>query len=149
MADKSPTSTWLESSHNPVQPGQGFSLSAHVNRVGHHHVHGDVEFACDGEQIGGTAHRTDSTGVAAIGIPGGSIPAGEHTFTAKFLGDGYNDASESESLVVNLIPAEGEERPEAQEVAAEPVPSAPEPESDEAPHVMPLPPEPIDESARA
>jgi len=139
MAEKSPTSVWLEASSNPVQPGLGFSLSAHVNRVGHHHVHGDVTFLCDGKQIGATVHRTDSTGVAALGVPGGFIPAGVHKFTAKFGGDGYNAESESEVLTVTVLGAEGEE-------ASEPVvanePEEPEyPPADVAadPHVTPLP----------
>jgi hypothetical protein len=109
MADKSKTITKLEVTHNPVPHGQGFSVSAHVTPAGPNRVHGDVEFSCDGAPLG-TA-RTDSTGVAAIGVPGGLIHAGAHEFGAAFHGDGYNEASTAEVLSVVLAPADGEAWP--------------------------------------
>lgn len=109
MADKSDTITRLEITHNPVPYGQGFSLSAHVDTAGPNRVHGDVEFFADGESI--ATLRTDSTGVAAHGIGGGLLPAGEHEFSATFHGDGYNGDSTSEPLVAMLTPAPGEPWP--------------------------------------
>lgn len=106
MADKSTTITKLEVTHNPVPHGQGFSVSAHVTPAGPNRVHGDVEFSCDGAQLG--IARTDSTGVAAIGVPGGLIHAGAHEFGAVFHGDGYNAESTAEVLSVVLAPADGE-----------------------------------------
>lgn len=106
MADKSTTITRLEVTHNPVPHGQGFSVSAHVTPAGPNRVHGDVEFSCDGAQLG--IARTDSTGVAAIGVPGGLIHAGAHEFGAVFHGDGYNAESTAEVLSVVLAPADGE-----------------------------------------
>lgn len=106
MADKSTTITKLEVTHNPVPHGQGFSVSAHVTPAGPNRVHGDVEFSCDGAQLG--IARTDSMGVAAIGVPGGLIHAGAHEFGAVFHGDGYNAESTAEVLSVVLAPADGE-----------------------------------------
>lgn len=106
MTDKSTTITKLEVTHNPVPHGQGFSVSAHVTPAGPNRVHGDVEFSCDGAQLG--IARTDSTGVAAIGVPGGLIHAGAHEFGAVFHGDGYNAESTAEVLSVVLAPADGE-----------------------------------------
>lgn len=114
MAELSTTITKLRVTHNPVPWGQGFSVSAHITPAGHHHVHGDVEFFADGETLGRA--RTDSTGVAAIGVPGGLVKPGPHEMTARFHGDGYNAASDSEPLVVNLAPAEGDPWPSADEV---------------------------------
>lgn len=109
MADKSTTITKLETTHSPVPNGQGFAITAYVAWAGPNHVHGDVEFFADGESI--ATHRTDKNGVATTSIAGGLMKAGEHAFTATFHGDGYNDASTSEPLVVMLVPADGEPWP--------------------------------------
>jgi hypothetical protein len=152
MADKSQTITKIEVTHNPVPHGQGFSVSAHVTPAGPNRVHGDVDFTCDGAALG-TA-RTDSTGVAAIGVPGGLIHAGAHEFGAAFHGDAYNDASTAEVLSVVMAPAEGEAWPAEDKVekftgsapadakpAVEPV-VVPEPHVPPAPD--PLAPQPVD-----
>jgi hypothetical protein len=103
MPDLSKTITAVRFSHNPVPFGQGFSISAHVTPGGPHHVHGDVEFFADGDSLQAPV-RTDSTGVAVIGVPGGLLKPGTHEVSAKFAGDGYNAASESEPVNVVLSP---------------------------------------------
>jgi hypothetical protein len=114
MADLSQTITKLNVTHNPVPWGQGFSLSAHVTAAGHHRAHGDVEFFADAATLG--VARTDSTGVAALGVPGGLIQPGGHEFTATFRGDAYNEPSDSEPMVINLSPADGDKWPAEDDV---------------------------------
>lgn len=109
MSNQSPTSIKVEVSRKSVPHGIGFSVSAAVSPTGPNRVHGDVEFFADGMPI--AQARTDSTGVAAVGIPGGLLPAGEHDFGAIFHGDPYNAASKSESVSVMLEPAPGEAWP--------------------------------------
>jgi hypothetical protein len=133
MADKSTTITKLEISQNPVAYGQGFSVSAHVTPAGPNRVHGDVDFTCDGAALG-TA-RTDSTGVAAIGVPGGLVHPGAHEFGASFRGDGYNAASDAEVVSVMLSPADGEPWPAEDKVEKFKGSAAPAPE----PVVEPVP----------
>lgn len=127
MADKSTTITKLETTHSPVPNGQGFAITASVAWAGPNHVHGDVEFFADGESI--ATHRTDKNGVASTSVAGGLMKAGEHEFTATFHGDGYNDASTSEPLVVMLSPAAGEPWPgeEAPEPKVATDPAIPQP----------------------
>jgi hypothetical protein len=143
MTELSQTITKLEASHNPVASGQGFSLSAQVTPAGPNHVHGDVDFTCDGAALG-TA-RTDRFGVARIGVPGGLVHAGPHEFGAKFRGDAYNATSDAEVLVVNLNPAEGDPWPAEDKVEKFKGSNPPAPE----PKVRPVfvkEPEPVVES---
>jgi hypothetical protein len=144
MADLSSTITKLEVTHNPVPWGQGFSLSAHISTAGPNRVHGDVEFFADGASLG--IARTDSTGVAAIGVPGGLVHPGAHEFGAAFRGDAYNEPSEAEVMVINMSPAIGDPWPVEDQVEKFKGANPPEPEPMVRPVPVreePLPPEPV------
>lgn len=109
MANKSQTITKLEFTHNPVPPGQGFAVKAHVLTGGPNRVHGDVEFFVDGKSS--CTCRTDSHGGAIYEVPGGLLSAGDHEVTATFHGDGYSAESTSEPIVAVVNPTPGQPWP--------------------------------------
>jgi Big-like domain-containing protein/NHL repeat-containing protein len=99
---KAPTTTVVSSSESPLPTLTPVVISATVANGGTQRATGLVTFIEDSVSIG--VGTLNANGVATISIP--SLPAGSHTFTANYAGDGLDLASSAPPFtqIVQLRP---------------------------------------------
>ena len=98
---RNPTTTTLTAAPNPVMPPANVTLTATVKRSSASGTPaGSVNFLYAGNSIG--SGTLNPSGVATFAAATGSLPAGNYSVTAAYVGNGTDAASTSAADVVTL-----------------------------------------------